>query len=306
MAPAAQTGGPAPQCACTIIICTLAVAERAASINRAIDSVLTQNDTPTAVLVVVNGDRHDAGVLAALEARDDISLIKIPQKSLSEAIVAGRRAVTTPYFGFLDDDDEYLAHAVDLRLAALEQHPAAGVLVTNGHRRTGDLEERVMNHIELVTADPLEALFREPWLASCSALYRAAVVPVSMFEGIARYFEWTWLGFVIASAGIGVRTLDVPTFRIHDTANSESKSDAYMMAQIAIFERMLAHASRADIRARLKGRIRDGWHSRAVVALARGERGEAWRCHLHCLATAGGWRYLSFTRYLVPGWPRNP
>ena len=196
---------------CTIIICTLAITERGRSLARAIASVRTHNAVVPSVLVVVNGDRYDPTLLATLKARGDIDVLQIPEKSLSAAIAAGRRAVRTPFFGFLDDDDEYLPGAIDVRLALLESNPHAGVAVTNGLRSINGVDEVIMQHINLVTADPLTAVFHEQWLASCSALYRAAVVPAEMFENIARYLEWTWLAFVMASAHTQVVTADVPT-----------------------------------------------------------------------------------------------
>jgi glycosyltransferase involved in cell wall biosynthesis len=288
---------------CTIIICTLAITERGRSLARAIASVRTHNAVVPSVLVVVNGDRYDPTLLATLKARGDIDVLQIPEKSLGAAIAAGRRAVRTPFFGFLDDDDEYLPGAIDVRLALLESNPHAGVAVTNGLRSINGVDEVIMQHINLVTADPLTAVFHEQWLASCSALYRAAVVPAEMFENIARYLEWTWLAFVMASAHTQVVTADVPTFRIFDTENSESKSDAYLIAHIAIFERMLGLTNNQAVRANLKERIRGDWHYRCVVALGRGARLEAWRCHWRSLTCSGGWRYLLFTRYLIPGWP---
>jgi glycosyltransferase involved in cell wall biosynthesis len=298
-----MAGDPRP--VCTIIICTLAVSERADSLGRAVASVLGHNDTPTSVLVVVNGDRYDEKLVAELKRRDDVDVLQIAARSLSDAIVAGRRAVKSPYFGFLDDDDEYLPQAVDLRLAELERYPEAGVLVTNGYRCRENSRETVMNHLSLVTEDPLTAIFREPWLASCSALYRTAVAREDLFEKVARYAEWTWLGFVLAKAGIEVRTLDRPTFCIYETPISESKSDEYLDAQISIFNRMMSLAPTRNIRQILKKRIRDTWHHRADVALERGQMASAWRCHLSSLFALGGWRYVLFTRYLIPGWPRK-
>lgn len=290
---------------CTIIICSLAIIERAASLERAIRSVLEGNVSTPSVLVVVNGNRFDRTLLATLRARTDIEVLQISTASLSDAIAAGRRAISTPFFGFLDDDDEYLPGAVDLRLSLLDKHPEASLVGTNGYRHLNGVDEKVMSHIDLVSSDPLTALFREPWLGSCSALYRAASMPNEMFDNIARYLEWTWLAFVISTAGKRVVTADVPTFRIFDTAGSESKSDAYMQAQIAIFERMLKLVESATIRAKLETRIRDSWHNRAVAALRGGESKEAMLCHLRCLRSRGGWRYLSFTRHLIPGWPQS-
>lgn len=288
--------------ACTIIIATLALAQRRESLERAIASIRAGNACAPRVLVVVNGDRHDAALLQALRARDDVDLLQIPAPSLPAALQAGRLAVRTPFFGFLDDDDEYLPGAVDARLQALAAEPAAALVASNGFRRRGGLDRPAMARLTEVAADPLAALFRENWLASCGGLFRAELAPPELFEDISRHFEWTWLAFRLAAAGRHVVTLDVPTFRIHETAGSESRSEAYMLAQVAIHQRMLAHAARPDIVRALRGRLSQAWHDISAYHLRRGALGDAWSAHLHSLRHPSGFKFLSYTRRLLaPG-----
>ena len=116
MLPAQQpvASGAAPLC--TVIIPTLAAAERHSLLLRAIEST-RRNQSPPLVLVVINGSRRSPEVIADLRARSGLRVLQLDQASLPAAIEAGRHAVATPFFSFVDDDDEYLPEAVDLRLS---------------------------------------------------------------------------------------------------------------------------------------------------------------------------------------------
>jgi hypothetical protein len=54
----------------------------------------------------------------------------------------------------------------------------------------------------------------------------------------------------------------------------------------------------------IKRRIQAAWHDQCTDAMAEGQRLEALRCHVNSLA-AGGLRYFSFGRRLLPGWPKR-
>lgn len=285
---------------CTIIIATLARRERASTLDRAISSLRTGNRSVPNIVVVVNGDRFDRDVVNGLKTLPDVRVHQIPTPSLPAAILAGRQAVETPYFGFLDDDDEYLPGAIDARLGTMATNPRASILVTNGYRNVQGRDRIAMSLTNAVESDPLAALFSENWLASCGGLFRTHDFPPDLFVGIARYLEWTWLAFQIASARKTVAVLDQPTFRIHDTEGSESKSDEYFQSHVMTLARMLTGTRRRDIRALLRRRIAYAYHDLSNRHLGRRRLGAAWISHLRSLAHPSiGWRFLPFTRHLV-------
>jgi glycosyltransferase involved in cell wall biosynthesis len=284
---------------CTIIIATLALRERFATLERAIASIRSGNRAAIHTLVVVNGTRFDAALVDRLRSRPDVRVVQITPSSLSAALHAGRLEVTTKYFGFLDDDDEYLPGAVDARISALGAAPRAGLVATNGYRHLDGVDRLAMNCLPEVPADPLRALFTENWLASCGGLFRSDVIGVEFFAEIARYLEWTWLAFRIASAGHQVVVLEGPSFRIHDTAGSESKSEAYLLAHAAIYARMLQAATRRDIQDLLRSRLSQAWHDASVHYLHAQQLSAAWRAHLKSIFHGSGWKYLTYTRRLV-------
>lgn len=200
--------------ACTIVIATLALAERRESLERAIRSLAANEQTALEVVVVVNGNRFDPQLVADLRDRDDLRVLQIETGSLSAAILAGRHSVATPFFGFLDDDDEYLPGAIDARLAVLRAHPEASIVATNGFRHLDGRDTLAMHRLRAVENDPLAALFEENWLASCGGLYRSSDLPVELFDNVARYLELACVSFRIGrQADRGVGRADLPDSR---------------------------------------------------------------------------------------------
>lgn len=283
----------------TAIVPTLAERTRREGLLRAIESLRNASSEPLRIIVVVNGSRFDPDTVSLLRGVPDVKVVQMEIGSLPYAIEVGRGLVETPYFCFLDDDDEYLPGAIDLRLHALESDPEADLVVTNGYRYDGMQSSLALKPLDGVSRDPLGSLFEGNWLASCGGLFRSERVTRAVFTDINAYTEWTWIAFRLAREGWKVAVVDAPTFRINETAGSASKSDAYRRAFLVLYRRMLDAGLPKELERRAKGRISDVWHDLAVVELGRGNRAEAWRCHLSSLRFAHGMRYLAFTRRML-------
>lgn len=285
----------------TAIVPTLAEAARHRSLARAVESLRAATERPEAleIIVVVNGNRWDPTVLTWLDT-EPLEVIRIPEGSLPLAQLTGRRHVSAPFFCFLDDDDEYLPGALDLRLDVLEREPGAALVTTNGWRRIGADDHRVLSGLSGVARDPLAALFEENWLASCGALFRTEAVGVELFEDVQAFLEWTWIAFRISVSGKKVAVLDAPTYRIHDTPGSASKSPRYLASELSLFERMLAMSDRPDIQSVIRKRIQNHWSMRSVEHLRAGDVRGAWRDFRHVLGQPRPWRYASqFVRLML-------
>ena len=296
----AIAAGPAAAVSITIIIPTLCEAARRDALLRAIASIQAAGAAPVRILVVVNGQRFDAGLLAALRARGDIDVLQIAEGSATRAQLAGRKAVATAFFSFLDDDDEYLPGALDLRLDLLRAHPQADVAVTNGYLTHGGSDELLYSRLDKVGADPLAELFQQNWLASCNNLMRSASVTVAHFEAALPYMEWTWLAFRLALEGKRPVVSNVPTFRYHNTPGSLSKSASYLSSRVALYEHMLALAPPAAIRTTLKRRLCSAWHEISVAEQQDGRRRAALHAHLMSMSRHwSGLKFLPFSRHLL-------
>jgi len=288
----------------SVIIATLAESKRADSLKRAIQSV---RDSSTqhliSIIVVVNGNRFDKDTCRWLEAQPDVVLAQIAHGSLPAALAYGRQLVTTEYFGFLDDDDEYLPDSIDTKLAALLSSPDSDLVISNGLRNCNGLRTRFHESIGDVATAPLRALFDGNWLASCGALYRSASMEPTFCEDLHPYAEWTWLAYRVALAGKIIATVDTPCFVINDTPGSLSKSAAFRAGYLALYRRMLDAAPPAQIVTTIKQKRGAAWHDASVDALGKRQLLEALKYHLYSLTCPDGKRYLAYTRRLIPGWP---
>jgi hypothetical protein len=283
----------------TVIIATLAETARADQLTRAIRSKRDGNDQHVEVLVVVNGDRYDGELVRELSSSDECRLVQLDQASFPRALSLGVDTSATPYFSFLDDDDEYLPGAVDLRLRTLEEHPDAALLVTNGYRRKGKIDHPAMRELDRVEADPLLALFRENWLPSCGGLFRRARTPDELFRDVPSLLEWTWIAFRIADAGGKVVVLNEPTFIINDTSGSQSASLAYVTSLPETLHLLRERTTRPEIRSALTRHLVQSLYAASSRCLCEGRSADAWRFHVQCLKQKGGWRYWKHTVRLL-------
>jgi hypothetical protein len=281
----------------------MAAPERGALLQRAVASVRRSSAMPVSIIVVVNGSRADPAVIGWLKDQRDVQLEIVAQPSLPNALLRGRELVSTPYFSTLDDDDEYLGNAIDLRLGIM-QETGADVVVTNGFRRCDGVDELSYESLRGVPGNPLEELFRTTWLHNGNALYRSDSVGREFFADHHAYAEWTWLAYNLALRHKRIAVSETPTFIYHDTVGSLSKSAAFRAAYMSLYSRMLEANPPPAVVRHIKRRIQSGWHDQSCHALDQGRRREALRYHLHSLA-AGGLRYFSFGRRLLPGWPKR-
>jgi len=283
----------------TIIIPTLCENSRKNFILRAIESIKVSEQS-VRILVVVNGQRFDSNLLETLKARSDIDVVQIAEGSLTKAHLIGRQHVSSEYFSFLDDDDEYLPGALDIRLDYLQRNGAADLVVTNGFSSKNGNDQLTYSRMLNVNDHPLYELFQENWLHNCNHLFRSSSVTTKYFEDSHPYMEWTWLAFRLALDGKKIVALDVPTFRYNDTPASLSKSSIYLLSSVSLYGRMLSLKPKSDIKKIIRNRLSNAWHSVTVFELQSGHRIKAISAHFRSLTCHwSGLKFLSYTRYLL-------
>lgn len=286
----------------TIILPTLAEPNRKELIMRAVRSIRESSLERIQILVIVNGARFDPSVCTWLRQQPDIRVEQISQGSLPLAIFHGRKLVETEYFGFLDDDDEYLRGSTDRKLEALRGCPSSDLAISNGFRARKDEKEKFHPAISEVVGDPLKSLFRRNWLASCGGIFRSSTVRAELFTDLHPYAEWTWLAFQVSMHNLKILTLDEPGFVIYDTPGSLSKSADFRSSYFGLYRRMLLENPPKAVSGIIREKIGAAWHDCSVDALAKGQRFNAINYHVRSLFSRGGLRYLSYTRRLFPGW----
>lgn len=280
----------------TVIIPTLCEYARRPSLLRAIASLYAQTLGVPRILVVVNGSRYDLGLLEELRGMPHVEVLQLELGSLPNALKQGRMAVKSAYFGFLDDDDEYLPDTLAQRLACMQDRPELALVACQGWRGQGPAQ--TLAHEAPDPTDLLSSLVRSNWLASCGGLYRTARVEADCFVPEMAGLEWTYLAVRLCLRG-GVAYLPAPGFCIHPTPGSVSLSAGYVHRAIGALNAILALPLPESLRRAYARRLGQAHHDAAELMLAEGRWRAAWSSHWACLRRPGGWRFLPFTRHLL-------
>jgi hypothetical protein len=282
----------------TVIVPTTCESAREHSLLRAVHSVIPQLTGDGCVLLVVNGSRVDESVLRAVQELPRICVVRLDEGNVAHAQRLGRASVRTPFFCFLDDDDQYLPGALETRTRVLQDDASIDVVATNGYTETPDGEQPLVAHPKEVQADPLRALAEVNWLCSCAGMFRTSRVPETFFDGRTRYLEWTLIAYKIASTR-SVRFLDAFTYRIHSSERSASKSTAYRAAVPLVLDAIASLDLPADVRRMVRAKIGRLEHALSVHCLEQGDRLGALRHHWRSLSAPGGLRYVWYSRRLL-------
>ncbi len=251
-------------------------------------------------IVVMNGRHYDDDLFETLKCRDDISFFHLEEPSLPGAINFGRRQVETPFFGFVDDDDLYHPWAVAERLDALRGARAVDAVVSWGEREIDGGRERVPGNEVWNRDDPLGALLKGCWLASCSGLFRTATVSADYFDPELRHLEWTSVALRLAlDRSLLFLESERPHFLIADSPGSLSKSSNYLVGMEQALDQLLTLPLPPKVR---QGFIRKKMslrHELAVHFRAEGDLAQAWKHHLRTFYHHQGFRYLPSTIHFL-------
>jgi len=285
----------------TVIIATTCESVRRESLQHAIDCILRQQGGGCRPLVVINGQRFEPGLRRELEQRSDLDCVYLEPGSLPNAIHEGVKRVRTPFFAFLDDDDLLSEDAMAIRLAAMA--PADDVVVTDGwiYNREQPCHRLFDQPLEVLAADPLTALMRRNWLASCGGLYRRERVDASFFDPEQRYFEWTFTAFRLAQSR-RIRFIDTPTWHYCYSECSLSQSESSLLAEPMFLSCLEDLARSAPLVEQLKRKKISSLHHLAGYYLAHRRFGRSWAYHLQSLLSPYGLKYLLFSRHIIYGW----
>lgn len=284
----------------TIVVPTLASYDRASSLKKAINSCRASVSIVD-IIVVVNGNSSDNSVCEWLVKQPDVRVEFVSKPSAPNAIFVGRKYVETPFFGFLDDDDELLPGGIDKRLNCFFDSPNIDIVISNGYIDDGYLVRIFSERLDEVSTSPLRSLMDGNWLSSCGGMFRSKSFPVDFFYDYHPYAEWTWLAFKLSLANKCISILDEPTFRINNTPSSLSKSSAYREAYFTLFKRMLERNPSREIKKIIKKKLGAAHHDHSDRDLYSGRYFSALAEHFKSLCLPGGISYLPYTRkFLVP------
>lgn len=294
----------------TIIIPSACRTERKDCILKAINSVIDSAYCNPRVVFVANGPNVDSELLAYIAKLERVETKYLRTPSAPNAVMYGvENCVHTKYFGFLDDDDYLLPHAISNRQVALEAQPQYDVAIGQALRSTqGNLSRHMSDsQIESCGRDPFEVIFRQKinWMTSSAGLYRASSIGVSYFQENISYFEWTYLAAKMLTSGVNFLFLDEPDHIIlDDDAEGESlslsKTQKYAQYESDLMRAVKKLSLTKEQKKMVASKESDHFHDLAERMRDRGKGMEAFAHHLRSMKSLQGFmKYILSTRHFV-------
>jgi glycosyltransferase involved in cell wall biosynthesis len=284
----------------SIIIPTTCESARCKLLLRAIDSIFNQSGANFEIIIVVNGDRYDSQFVSNLECQPNLKLIRLEKANVSIARYVGVRHVTSDYFCFIDDDDEFLPEAFAIRLAVFDKVDA-DVVVTNGFIHADGKDNVVVTpeFAKQILKNPAESFLSRNWFGTASAFFRTKSFDPEIFNISFKYYEWTYLFFLILSKLKKIYFDEAVTYRKYeDNPMSISKTIEYIMAYPEFLLKLKCLPLEIYIKQIIHEKYITALNMQSNQEMQRGELGMAWKSHIKCLSH-GGWRYFAYTRHLL-------
>jgi glycosyltransferase involved in cell wall biosynthesis len=283
----------------SVVIPTIASAEREAMLLRAIQSVRNQREIACSIIVVINGERFSSRLKSYLESRIDLQVVYCSLGSLPNALLIGRQHVRTEFFCILDDDDELIPDTLTQRV-----HKASlldvDVLVSNGKRFDGEFVTPFFPSDFNVNGDPGELLVKSNWLASCGGLFRESRVPVDIFVGLPKFYEWTAVAHRLAMRRKHIAFDQAPAFQINFTPYSLSRSPEYFKANLQFLKTIWQQEPSIKIKRMWSDKICDAYHAESCSNLRSLDLLNAWKSHVKSVSRVRGFfKYILYSRHLL-------
>lgn len=211
-------------------------------LRAAVDSVHHQTYRNFEVIIVDDGSTDDTAAVAA-DIRDSrVKYIYQVNRGLAGARNAGLRLAQGEYVAFLDADDVFLPHKLEVQVAALDQHPAWG-LVSGGWAY-------LTNAAHPVEARPWEwapHLDLASWLLGCPTIPCGVLARRQWVEAVGGFDEqlrraegaedWDlWLRLAYAGCQMEWTQDIVCLYRLHD-ANMTRNEARQKAAHIAVLDK---------------------------------------------------------------------
>src|SRR5579859_5851959 len=154
----------------------------AATIARAINSVLAQTFSDYEIIVVDDGSHDTTSEIVQSYDEPAIQLLRLPSnQGASRAVNEGLKIARGKFVAFLDADDEWLPSKVSTQIDALVRNPAA-IMVTCGCRFV-DSDGKVFREFGI---PPPNTSKSEVWRLLLAATFIAKPCVVARMEALQR------------------------------------------------------------------------------------------------------------------------
>ena len=120
-----------------------------------------------------------------------------------------------------------------------------------------------------------------------------------MYKRQNKYFEWTYLFFLLLSRGKRFYYIETLTYRKYeDNPLSVPKYIEYGIAYPDVLQSLVQFPVASDIKRLIRNRYVTALNTQSGIELRQGYWSQAWKTHIKCLIN-GGWQYLPYTRHLL-------
>ena len=162
---------------------------RAAMVRAAVDSALRQSVPPHEVLVCDDGSTDNTLALLRTVFADapKVKVLSLPHSGLPAAARnAGIAAASGEWLGFLDSDDVWLPEKTARQWAAIQAHPAIGLVCANafvaGHGFDPHLRPTLLRHVPPGEVTLARLLEENVVITSSALVKRTLLVAVGAFS----------------------------------------------------------------------------------------------------------------------------
>ena len=284
----------------TVIIPTLCCAKRSEELVRAIRSVTEQQGVEIIVLVVVNGSLFDPELLGKVSDTKGVKVLSLEVAGISNARFRGRQYVDTPYFLFLDDDDELYPFALHDLLGKFSLSESdVGLVIADAYNDYRSKNYGFYPSCSEIELHPLAALLDENWLIVQSTLFKTEVVPSRIFDIKTNSNECTMIAFNIALENIKIKVLDKVICVIHDKEDSESKTEHFITNEPYVIKWMLTKDVPREIKIKLHRKLAAAFHNNSMYYLKRNVFLAAFVNHVKSMLISAGDSYFLYGRHIL-------
>lgn len=235
-------------------------------LGRAIQSALQQTHRALELIVVDDGSTDDTAAVAQGFADSRVRYVYQENRGLSAARNTGLRHASGQFVSYLDSDDQFLPHKLELLLAELERHPAAGLAA--GQAIPVDQEGQPIGQVfdKGLPAESAQWLLGNPLHVGSVLVRRTWQERVAFFdESLRSYEDWDlWLR--LARAGCPMRWVAHPVslYRFHP---AQMTRDGRQMttATFAVLDKVFADPNLPESWQRLHDQAYSNAHLRAAA-----------------------------------------
>lgn len=272
-------------------------------LRRSMKSISGQVGVVALTCVVVNGNRVDSELLEEISGLPNVLVLRIDTAGISIARLEGRRSVETPYFLFLDDDDELCPNALGELLSTFNANDSdTGLVIADAYNDYRQSNYGFVPSASAIEQDPLSTLLDQNWFIAQSALFKTELVPEYLFDIHTKSNECTMIAFNLALLNIKIRVNQQVLAIIHDKPDSESKTEHFITEETAVVRWMLSNnAIPIMVRRKLRRKLAACLHNNSIYYLERRRFGKSIWAHFTSLLVPGGARYFLYGRHILRG-----